>query len=43
MIKDNLISKISIFSDGNVIGRIGGNVPEFFLDKLGDIQGISFI
>jgi hypothetical protein len=22
MIKDNLISKISIFSDGNVIGRI---------------------
>ena len=42
MIKDNLISKISIFSDGNVIGRIGGNVPEFFLDKLGDIQGHKF-
>ncbi len=39
MIKCNLISKISIFSDSNVIGRIGGNIPEFFLDKLDDIQG----
>ena len=42
MIKCNLIAKISIFSDSNVIGRIGGNIPEFFLDKLGDIQGHNF-
>lgn len=42
MIKYNLISKISIFSDGNVIGRIGGNIPELFLDKLDEIQGYKF-
>lgn len=42
MIKCNLISKISIFSDSNVIGRIGGNIPELFLDKLDDIQGYKF-
>lgn len=42
MIKYNLFSKISIFSDGNVIGRIGGNIPELFLDKLDEIQGYKF-
>lgn len=42
MIKCNLISKISIFSDSNVIGRIGGNIPEFFLDKLDIVRGYKF-
>lgn len=42
MIKCNLISKISIISDGNVIGRIGGNIPEFFLDKLDIVRGYKF-
>ncbi|KAE8275034.1 hypothetical protein [Enterobacter sp. C6] len=42
MIKYNLISKINIFSDSNVIGRIGGNIPEFFLDKLDEVQGYQF-
>lgn len=42
MIEYNLNAKISIFSDGNVIGRIGGNIPEFFLEKLDDIQGYKF-
>lgn len=42
MNKYNLISKISIFSDGEVIGRIGGNISELFLDKLDNIQGYKF-
>ena len=42
MLKSNLIAKISTLPDANVIGRIGGNIPEFFLDKLGDIQGHKF-
>lgn len=42
MIKYNLSSKISIFPDSNVIGRIGGNIPEFFLDKLDEVQGHKF-
>ncbi|GJA02512.1 hypothetical protein ECV0102_28600 [Enterobacter cloacae] len=42
MIKCNLISKISIFSDSNVIGRIGGNIPEFFLDELDIVRGYKF-
>ncbi|WP_320708537.1 hypothetical protein [Enterobacter cloacae] len=42
MIKYNLDAKISIFSDGDVIGRIGGNIPEFFLNKSDDIQGYKF-
>ena len=42
MIKCNLISKISIFSDDNDIGRIGGNIPKFFLDKLDIVRGYKF-
>ncbi len=42
MFKYNLISKISIFSDDNVIGRIGGNIPEFFLDKQDVVRGYKF-
>lgn len=42
MIKSNLISKICIFFDSNVIGRIGGNIPEFFLDELDIVRGYKF-
>lgn len=42
MLKPNLIAKISTLPDDNVIGRIGGNIPAFFLDKLDDIQGHKF-
>ena len=42
MLKTNLIAKISTIPDGNIIGRIGGNIPKFFLDKLEDIRGYKF-
>ncbi|MCW3889055.1 hypothetical protein NW915_15945, partial [Enterobacter hormaechei subsp. hoffmannii] len=42
MLKSNLIAKISTLPDGNVIGRIGGNIPEFFLDKLDIVRGYKF-
>lgn len=38
----NLIAKISHEEKGEIVGRIGGNVPCFFLDNRKDIHGYKF-
>lgn len=37
-----LVAKISQEKEENIIGRIGGNIPEYFLNKKDDIRGYNF-
>jgi hypothetical protein len=36
-----LVAKISQVG-GNIIGRIGGNIPQYFIDKKENIRGYNF-
>lgn len=42
MQKMNLLANIDNSVDENVIGRIGGNIPDYFTDKLSEIEGLKF-
>ncbi|BDR55736.1 hypothetical protein [Xylocopilactobacillus apis] len=42
MSQTNLVARISSSESSNVIGRIGGNIPQFFEDTLDDIKGYNF-
>ena len=38
----NLVAYIDVESNKNIIGRIGGNIPEYFMDKSEDVGGNKF-
>ena len=37
-----LVAKISQVKGENIVGRIGGNIPQYFIDKEDDIRGYNF-
>ena len=37
-----LVAKISQAKGENIVGRIGGNIPQYFIDKEDDIRGYNF-